>query len=254
LLSSNGDSMKYRSKTRFVLEGVEGVLVALAVLATWPVSKRWLQDWGSTAAERRRAWPGDELVSPEHTTYTRAIAVVAPCGAVWPWLIQFGFGRAGFYSYELLERMAGIPVRNVESIVPDLQELSAGDEILLHPRVPGITVAAMEDGRHVCFGVVEGLDHSDEESNPARSWSMYVEPADPDTSRLLLRSCIEPLGEPTVWRRLGNLVEEPIDFIMEQRMLRTIKRLAEYYLDGPAGQREVHLTSAEDRSCQASQA
>ena len=219
--------MKHRSIARFVLEGVEGVAVALVVLLTWPFSRRWLRNWGSSPAERERVWPGDEFVSPDHTTYTRAIDAAATSEAVWPWLIQFGLGRAGFYSYELLERVVGIPVRNVESLVPGFQDLAVGDEILLHPKAPGIPVAALEEGRHLCFGVVEGRHDAFEKPDPARSWSMYVEPGTGNSSRLLLRGCVEPLREPTLLKRLGNLVDEPIDFIMEQRMLRTIRRLAE---------------------------
>jgi hypothetical protein len=86
--------MKYRSGTRFVLEGVEGVLVTVAVLVTWPVSKHWLENVGSSLEERGRGWPGDKLVSADHTTYTRAIGGAAPSRAVWPWLIQFGLGRS----------------------------------------------------------------------------------------------------------------------------------------------------------------
>lgn len=201
--------------------------MSLAVLATWPVSKRRLMNWGSFPDERERVWPGDEFVRPHHTAYTRAIEVAASYTEVWPWLIQFGLGRAGFYSYELLERMVGIPVRNIESIVPDLQDLSVGDEILLHPKAPGIRIVALEVGKHICFGVSDKLDPPVERPDPGRSWSMYVQPRSETTCRLLLRGCIEPLRRRTFSRRLANLFEEPIDFIMEQRMLRTIKRLAE---------------------------
>ena len=219
--------MSHRSLLRFILEGIEGVGVNLAILVTWPVSRHWLRDWRSRPEERERAWAGDQFVRPDHTAYTRAIDIAASASEVWPWLIQFGLGRAGFYSYELLERVVGIPVRNVESIVPDWQSLSVGDAIFLHPTAPGIPVAALETGRHLCFGVVDRSDQPAERPDPGRSWSMYVEPRSATCCRLLLRGCIEPLRRPTFSKHLANLLEEPIDFIMEQRMLRTIKRLAE---------------------------
>ena len=56
---------------------------------------------------------------------------------------------------------------------------------------------------------------------------MYVEPTGPDSSRLVLRGCIEPVREPAMSKWLSLALEEPIDFLMEQRMLRTIRRLAE---------------------------
>ena len=228
LKSLNGsEDMKHRSSIRFIVEGLEGVTVALAVLGTWPLSKRWLQNWGSFPKEQRRAWPGDALVLPEHTTYTRAVTIHAPASDVWPWLVQFGLGRAGFYSYELLERLVGIPVKNIESIVPQYQDLEAGDEVLLHPKAPGIPVASLERESHICFGVVDNAERPAEKPDPARSWSMYVERRSERVSRLLLRSCVEPLRDRSFSKRLAILIDTPIDFVMEQRMLRTIQRLAE---------------------------
>ncbi len=219
--------MEHRSSIRFIAEGMESVAVALAVLITWPVSKRWLQNWGSLPQERRRTWPGDELVLPEHMTYTRAVTVNASASEVWPWLVQFGLGRAGFYSYEWLERLAGIPVKNVESIVSEYQDLAVGDEVLLHPKAPGIPVAALKAESHICFAVLDDHEGRVDKPDPARSWSMYIEPKTEHASRLLLRSCVEPLRDRSVAKHLAAVIEAPIDFVMEQRMLRTVKRLAE---------------------------
>jgi len=219
--------MRHRSTLRFILEALEGIAVSAVTLLTWPVTKRWLRNWGSLPEERGRNWPGDALVSPDHATYTRAIGIEVPPERVWPWLVQFGLGRAGFYSYEMLERVLGIPVRNVESIVPELQSLSVGEEILLHPKAPGIPVADLDEGRHICFGGKVEEAAGSESGNPGRSWSMYLEPRAEDQTRLILRGCVEPPVEPTLGKRLEGVLEEPVDFIMEQRMLRTVKRLAE---------------------------
>jgi len=227
----------HRSLLRFVLESVEGVGVCLAVMGTWPLSKRWLRDWGAHPEERERVWPGDALVSPHHEAYTRAVTVSASSSDVWEWVVQFGLGRAGFYSYELLERLAGIPVKNVESIEPSLQSLEVGDEIQLHPNAPGIPVASVEPGRHICFGVADAPGRAEATPDPRRSWSIYIEPLEPDTSRLLLRGCVEPPRAPTLLKRLSLALEGPIDFVMEQRMLRTIRRLAEAELPSPAQSR-----------------
>lgn len=219
--------MSYRSFPRFVFESIEGIGVLLAVMITWPVSKRWLRNWGADPDERERAWPGDALVSPHHETYTRAVSIAAPASVVWKWVVQFGLGRAGFYSYELFERVIGIPVKNVESIEPALQSLQVGDAIQLHPKAPGIPVAFLELGKHVCFGGANESGPAEAAPGPARSWSIYLESRSPGNSRLLLRGCIEPPQRPTVMTRLSLALEGPIDFIMEQRMLRTVRRLAE---------------------------
>ena len=53
--------------------------------------------------------PGDDLVPGCHYVCTRAITIGAPPEAVWPWLIQVGFGKAGFYSNDLLDNV-GAPI------------------------------------------------------------------------------------------------------------------------------------------------
>ena len=219
--------MRLRSRTRYVLEGLEGIALAALVLPTWPLTSRWLRNWGARSAECDHTWPGDALVAEDHSTYTRAISIRVSRDRVWPWLVQFGLGRAGFYSYELFERVVGIPVRNVESIVSDFQQLSEGDEILLHPKAPGIPVALLDTERHVCFGVAEAERAEAARPDTARSWSMYLEPESSTATRLVLRACIELPRRSSLVKRIGGGVEASIDFVMEQRMLRTLKRLAE---------------------------
>jgi len=217
----------YRSGARFLFESVEGLVCAVGVFVTWPLSKHWLANWGSTRDEQSGTWKGDSFVNDPEVTNTRAVTIAAAPGRVWPWIVQFGLGRAGFYSYELLERAVGIPVRNIESVLPQFQALRVGDEIRLHPAAPGVPVADICAHRHVCFGVSKELEERFERPDPARSWSMYLVPRGANATRLILRSCIEPLRRTTLGRRVGRAVEEPIDFIMEQRMLRSLRRLAE---------------------------
>ena len=219
--------MKQRSQVRFILEGIEGFAILGSVLLTWPLTKDWLKNWGSLSLERERIFPGDQLVSPDHKTYTRTITIAASAETVWRWIVQFGLGRAGFYSYELLERLIGIPVTNVESIEPTMQSLAVGDKIRLHPKAPGIPIALLQTVEHICFGEYHDPRSTATKPDPVRSWSFYIEPTAADSSRLLLRGCIEPVRRRSWLKRLAIAFEEPIDFVMEQRMLRTVKRLAE---------------------------
>ncbi|MBT8493599.1 MAG: hypothetical protein KJO07_11115, partial [Deltaproteobacteria bacterium] len=75
--------MKLRSPLRFALEGLEGAAILGGAVCTWPLSKRWLSNWGSHPGEWDRSWDGDELVSPIARTTTRAITINAPSTAVW---------------------------------------------------------------------------------------------------------------------------------------------------------------------------
>ena len=218
---------KRRSRARFLIEGIEGSLLLAASVCSWPLSRRWLRNWGSRPSERVRAWPGDRYVPLHRETRTRAIDIDAPADAVWPWVVQFGLDRAGFYSYELLERLAGIPVTNIESIDPTMQSLVVGDEIRLHPKAPGIPIVELLPGRHICFGQDNDAGSTGSRSGPARSWSIYLETAGSDACRLLVRGCTEQPPKLSWRKRLAMAIEAPIDFVMEQRMLRTIKRLAE---------------------------
>lgn len=165
------------------------------------------------------------LTPSPFTTFTRAIDIDTSTKTVWKWVEQIGLGRGGFYSYELLEHLAGIPVKNVECILPSCQSVKIGTEIKLDPKAPGIPVGALSEGRYICFGQLDSKGK--ETPEPHKSWSIYIEPHGENACRLLIRSCVEEIKKPTILKQLLLALEEPIDFLMEQRMLRTIRRLSE---------------------------
>src|SRR4249920_137500 len=70
-------------------------LVALPVFATSPLYRRWHLRWGATDEEASAGMPGDAVVPVSHFTATRAVTIGAPPEAVWPWIMQVGFRRAG---------------------------------------------------------------------------------------------------------------------------------------------------------------
>jgi len=107
-----------------VLRQVASVVVALPLFVTAPLWRHWHLHWGATSAEVAAAMPGDELVPVSHFTATRAITVDAPPAAVWPWLLQVGYRRAGFYSYDLLDNL-GRP--SAKTVLPEWQHLRSGD-------------------------------------------------------------------------------------------------------------------------------
>lgn len=215
----------YRSRLRFVCEGIEGLILLPLILLSWPLSKQWFRNWGSTTFECSKKWPGDILTPSATKTFTRAINIDASAEIIWSWIVQFGLERAGFYSYELLERMVGIPVKNVEVLLPDYQSLEFDTEIKLHPDAPAIPIGTLLKDHYICFG--QRGNTTTKTPDPRRSWSIYIESLNQKSCRLVLRSCIEELRVTTLRKRLTLALEEPIDFLMEQRMLRTIRRLAE---------------------------
>ena len=135
--------------------------------------------WGATSAEIEQSMPGDGLNTNPSFLATRAITIDAPPEKVWPWLLQMGYGRAGFYGYDLLEN-AGSPegMRSADEIIPRFQKFVVGDE------VPISAVASMT------FHSIEPYHYliwlgSDTPNPGAFTWAVY--PRDGDRTRLLSR-------------------------------------------------------------------
>jgi hypothetical protein len=119
-----------------------GATVAAAGWAAYAGVRRWWETWGVDPSEAKRALAGDELVADPTVVDTRGLTIEAPPEAVWPWLVQMGFGRAGWYSYDRLD-MRGA---SAERIVPEWQQLEVGDLLPTHPD-GGFEVKVLDPGR-----------------------------------------------------------------------------------------------------------
>lgn len=102
----------------------------LPAFMTAPLYRRWHLRWGATPAEAAAALPGDALLPRAQYRSTRAITIDAPPDAVWPWLVQVGCLRAGFYSNDLLDNL-GHP--SAMTILPELQDLQVGNWVPMSP-------------------------------------------------------------------------------------------------------------------------
>ena len=110
----------------------------------------WQMRWGATDEEITTRLPGDELVRDDAPIQsTHAITINAPVSAVWPWLVQIGQNRGGFYSYEWLENLVGCRMNNAERVLPEYQDLKEGDEIWLHPKAPPLHVLRVEKEKYI---------------------------------------------------------------------------------------------------------
>jgi hypothetical protein len=81
-------------------------LGTLALVAYDMFVRPWMLDWGSAPGQRDQPRPGDDIVELFMSHHTRAVTINALPEAVWPWLVQIGDHRAGFYSYDWIERFA----------------------------------------------------------------------------------------------------------------------------------------------------
>src|SRR5690606_19942536 len=102
--------------------------------------------WGLTEEEASRARPGDDLVPEPRWQWTHGIEIERSCEDVWPWVAQIGADRAGFYSYQWLENLAGCELRNAETIHPEWA-VKEGDTLSLHPKMPPMRIAWASPGR-----------------------------------------------------------------------------------------------------------
>lgn len=197
-------------KTLTAVIGGAGALAAYVFLI-----RPWHLKWGATEEELKMPLPGDELVKHPKLNATHAITINAPVAEVWPWLVQVGQKRGGFYSYTWLENLVGCEMSNADQIVAEWQDLKVGDEVWLHPKAPPLKVLAMEPGRAI---VLEN------------SWTFVLHPIDDHTTRLIIRGRGD--FNPDLKNALLNFilwrgVFEPAHFIMERKMMLGIKERAE---------------------------
>lgn len=121
---------------------------ALAGTYALVVRPRMLRS-GATEEEVRAEYPGADLVPGGKRGATMAVTIDAPPSAVWPWLVQMGCDRAGWYSWDRLDN-AGVP--STERIHPEWQDVSAGDRMTSTPSgVTWFEVAAIEQERFLAL-------------------------------------------------------------------------------------------------------
>jgi len=215
--------------------GIFGGLVAAsaAAVAAYIIAIRpWHLRWGSTDEEVNAELPGDDLVPDAKLTATHSITIDASPAQIWPWLVQIGQGRGGFYSYDWIENSMGLDIHTANQILPDCQGLKIGDLIPLSDDEFGILVAILEpekslvlhgDTREPGPGMAPVLKEGD---HMAGVWGFHLEPQDDGSTRLIERIHIDwnDTPENTFFYRVFL---EPGSFIMQQKMLRGIKERAE---------------------------
>lgn len=178
--------------------------------------RSWKHHWRATREEIRRPMPLDESVRKPQYVTNRAVTIQAPPEAIWPWLSQMGeLPRGGFYSYEWIERLLGMEVKNADHILPELQNLRPG-AVLDHAGT--MVVKAVEPGRFVVLGP-QG------EPGIEVTWALALYPIDEKSTRLVsrVRAWMAPSAKSLFWRMLLS----PGQFIMERKMFLEIKRRAE---------------------------
>jgi len=197
------------------------IVMSLALVR--PV-RRWYLHWGATADEIARTMPLDDRVEYPSLASTMAITIDAPPEAIWPWIVQLGEPpRAGYYSYTLVERMVGLDVKNAGRLLPEFQILEVGQAI---DQKGTMVVQAVEPEKLLVLGPPE------QTPEVQATWAMALYPVGERRTRLVMRvhgawSYRRMLRATPPYTWPFYLLLEPGAFIMERKMLREIKRLAE---------------------------
>jgi hypothetical protein len=229
---------RYKLTLKDILEGKAGAGLIVSTFAFSPLLKSWYRRWGATDDEVKGELPGDDLVPHPQSIATRAVTVRAPAYRVWPLLLQIGLRRGGWYSYDLLEAIAGAADffggHSARRIIPELQDLKVGDKIWMHDRIMPLTVVALEPERALVFLTRVNIHTKSyfelgdgmPEQYVNSSWVFFLDCPDKKNTRLIVRSRLD--YTPGILNKIAwRIFTDPISFIMERKMLLNIKRIAE---------------------------
>ena len=196
--------------------------------------------WGATEDEVSRSLPGDDLVPHPMVETTHAITIHAPAAAIWPWLVQTGYHRAGWYTdswFYWVDKYFFRAERppSPDYLLPQFQQLAVGDTVPDGP--PGtafFTVAQLEpeltlalySTTHILL-----LAPTSMRNNPRLglygkfSWVFVLYEHTAGRTRLIVRARAS-LG-PRLFRMLILPLFYPADFLIVRLMLRTIRQRVE---------------------------
>lgn len=153
----------------------------------------------ATSAERHATLPGDAVVDPADVVMDRAFSLPAPPEAVWPWLVQLGKRRAGWYFPHWIERFIPRSRRGLRRLDPAYLDLAVGDVIPdWGGRDETFTVAGLVPGHHLLHTSTRGSTHL--------TWCLQLTPEGAGT-RLHLRLRLAPVKHERLAEYAGGFVD-----------------------------------------------
>ncbi len=194
-----------------------GIALAMYQLVYRPQQLRW----GATDAEVARAMPGDRIQPHPIFNATRAVTIQARPEQIWPWLVQIGYLRAGWYGYDWIDNEG---LKSADRILPALQHLKVGDDLPIW-RANNYKVVAVESNRFLVWESASGHD----------SMTLALYPIDASHTRLIWRK----RDAPYIWTSpsvlIPQLFADAVDVIaIRQNMLGIQARAEGAPLEAPA--------------------
>jgi hypothetical protein len=173
----------------------------------------WQLRWGATDEEIKRPMPEDDIVSKPSFNATRAVTIKAPAENIYPWIVQMGVNRAGWYSYDLLDNLAR---PSAERILSEHQNVQVDDLIPMSPDVKdGLWVKDFRNSEYISWW--------DKKGDTTWIWGIY--PEGETQSRLVTRVRVKYQWlSPAI---LFDLLIEFFDILMMRKCMLGIKRRVE---------------------------
>ncbi len=200
-----------RAKLERIFGGL-GIVLVVLVLGYAAIRPLYLS-WGATAEEVSRAMP-DDLAG---VRWTRAITIDATPEKIWPWLVQWGQGRGGWYSYDWLENVLGFDIHTADRILPEYQTIALGDKMCMAANFCPMNATVIEPNRWLAWQAQGDTD------KPVWTLILGLTPIDGTRTRLIVRESFDP-----GWLPPGpSLGFEIPDGVMEEKALNTVKNRAE---------------------------
>jgi hypothetical protein len=198
-----------------LIVGLVVIALVLAGICFLGVYRPWQLQWGATREEVAKSMPGDEVVHAPTFNATRAVTVDASPEDIWPWIVQIGFGRAGWYSYDFLDNLGR---HSAERIVPRLQRVEAGDLIPLGPgKDSGMRVKGFDPNCWMLWW---------DRKIQLTTWAWTLDPMPDGRTRLVTRVRTRPSWRHPTTAMWLALIEIAV-FAMMRKCLLGIKRRAE---------------------------
>jgi hypothetical protein len=223
-----------------VLKKLYAGIVTLGAVVSWVSCvyilfiRPWHLRWGAMDEEVQKPMLGDDLVPHPMLEATRAVTIRASAAEIWPWLVQMGYRRAGWYSYDFIDNDR----IHVNRIIPELQHLEVGD-IMKTDAEGGFTVATIDPNRSLVLTIRSLYAQI--------SSAIVLDEIDERQTRLIMR--LRANFKPGLWTTLYYMLFEPGDFVMMRKQLLGIKqRVERSSQETPGRVREVVLSSNGRRS------
>jgi hypothetical protein len=214
--------------------------IAAAGAVYFLVVRPQVKSWGADPLEAELPLPGDGLIPDPSATETRGITIEAPPSAVWPWLVQMGFERAGWYSYDQLDNKG----TSSSEIMPEHQHITQGEIMPTHPG-GGFRVEIVQPEEALVLYIDTELARSqaakaEEEGKAdlptaglkatgafgrtampefAASWAFYLRPTDDGRTRLIERFRARTPGQGPATAVFGEIMGTGIVLMTRKQML-----------------------------------